>query len=67
MTIAIVLWFSQVMFVLVAKTVSFFLRKSKAVSSGGTKTKLEERKNVGGGEGKFGMEVKGAESFSLLG
>nr|POE58380.1 hypothetical protein CFP56_08914 [Quercus suber] len=39
----------------------------KAVSSGGTKTKLEERKSVGGGKGKFGMEAKGAESFSLLG
>ena len=43
----------------------FFWRKSKAVSSGGTKTKLEERKSVGGGEGKFGMEAKGAKSFSF--
>ena len=42
------------------------MRKSKAVSREETKTKLEERKSVRGGEGKFGMEAKGANSFYLL-
>ena len=59
--------FSQVMFVLVAKTVSFlFWGKAKLFQVEGPKQNLK-RENVGGGEGKFGMEAKGAESFSLLG
>ena len=54
--------FSEVMFVLVAKTVKFFLRKSKAVSSGGTKTKLEERE-CGRWRGKVWDGSEGSREF----
>ena len=42
------------------------MRKSKAVSREETKTKLEERKSVRRGEGKFGMGAKEPKSSYVL-